>query len=270
MPLLEKVYAKCFKSYERIESGLPAAALFDLTGVPVKTFLHRKGRITKENLWRELCDGASLGHIMCASIGAVDWSSFFSMKVKCAMNDLVNGHAYGLLDARELEDDSGNPIRLLKVRNPWGTFEWKGDWGDESDLWTDRLKEECDLQVNNNDGLFWICYDDFLEFFQIIDICYYQEKYWRTNILVQECAPNKRVLTFRAPEGVVGKYSFTLSQKDPRLFPRNSDGGNEKPTPYSKMAIWSYEGGEDAFTDFQFVDGAELFDAHETNLTVQV
>jgi len=30
--------------------------------------------------------------------------------------------------------------RLLKVRNPWGSHEWTGDWSDSSPLWTDHLK----------------------------------------------------------------------------------------------------------------------------------
>ena len=42
---------------------------------------------------------------------------------------------------REVTLDNGLEERLIKVRNPWGDFEWKGDWGDDSELWTPRLEK---------------------------------------------------------------------------------------------------------------------------------
>lgn len=46
------------------------------------------------------------------------------------MEDLgiVPSHAYGLLDAVELIDKFNKRFQLLKLRNPWGSFdgEWKG------------------------------------------------------------------------------------------------------------------------------------------------
>lgn len=53
---------------------------------------------------------------------------------------LVGEHSYGVIATALVEKD-GNEVMLLKLRNPWGSFEWKGDWGDESDLWTPELKE---------------------------------------------------------------------------------------------------------------------------------
>jgi len=40
------------------------------------------------------------------------------------------------LRAAEITDKFGNAIKLVQLRNPWGRFEWFGDWGDNSDLWT--------------------------------------------------------------------------------------------------------------------------------------
>lgn len=41
------------------------------------------------------------------------------------------GHAYSVISAKEVK---GN--RLLCLRNPWGNYEWEGDWSDKSKLWT--------------------------------------------------------------------------------------------------------------------------------------
>lgn len=49
---------------------------------------------------------------------------------------LIGGHAYGLLAAYTIEDRFGDEIKLIQLRNPWGDFEWKGDWSDNSDCWT--------------------------------------------------------------------------------------------------------------------------------------
>jgi len=54
---------------------------------------------------------------------------------------LVAGHAYSVIQAREVSENalgklsSGGTFRLMQLRNPWGTYEWKGDWSDKSSLW---------------------------------------------------------------------------------------------------------------------------------------
>ena len=74
---------------------------------------------------------------------------------------LVALHSYGLIQAAEVTDKYGNLVRLVQLRNPWGKFEWHGDWGDESDLWTPQLIRQLGFSKNVNDGLFWMNIDDF-------------------------------------------------------------------------------------------------------------
>lgn len=47
---------------------------------------------------------------------------------------LVPGHAYSIISAKEALGH-----RLIQIRNPWGNFEWDGDWSDHSELWTPEM-----------------------------------------------------------------------------------------------------------------------------------
>jgi calpain-15 len=58
---------------------------------------------------------------------------------------LVSDHAYSVIAVVETEDDSGEPLKLLRLRNPWGHQEWSGDWSDESSKWTPALRQKLGL-----------------------------------------------------------------------------------------------------------------------------
>jgi hypothetical protein len=49
----------------------------------------------------------------------------------------------------------------------WGTFEWDGDWSDDSGKWTDELKRACRFE-KKDDGTFWMSWADFLKNFSRI------------------------------------------------------------------------------------------------------
>ena len=55
---------------------------------------------------------------------------------------LENGHAYTLLDVKDLLDDSGNVMTTLaKLRNPWASERYNGPWSDQSSKWTESAKK---------------------------------------------------------------------------------------------------------------------------------
>ena len=58
-------------------------------------------------------------------------------------------------------------IRLIKLRNPWGGFEWGGNWSDKCPLWNQHpaVKRECE-HVVADDGTFWMSLDDFVKYGQ--------------------------------------------------------------------------------------------------------
>lgn len=70
---------------------------------------------------------------------------------------LVAGHAYSIILVKEA---FGN--RLVNIRNPWGTFEWEGDWGDNSPLWTKKMIDAVRPVLDEADGTFWMSFEDFV------------------------------------------------------------------------------------------------------------
>ena len=78
---------------------------------------------------------------------------------------LVPGHSYGLIAAAEVNNKNGEKVNLVQLRNPWGKFEWKGAWGDESDEWTDDLKKQLALDTDADDGTFWMDFNDMKDLF---------------------------------------------------------------------------------------------------------
>ncbi|CAG8771142.1 1129_t:CDS:2, partial [Racocetra persica] len=91
----------------------------------------------------------------------------------------VSGHAYSILLAAETDDG----IKLLQIRNPW---EQLNDWYVDSikNAWSDGSKEwipESMIQLNHrfgDDGTFWVCYDDFLNYWDMIDKCRLFDSSW--------------------------------------------------------------------------------------------
>jgi calpain-15 len=69
-------------------------------------------------------------------------------------NGIICGHAYTVLSAVNLRTTRGM-VRLIQLRNPWGGSEWKGDWSDNSRLWTPELKQQVGLKATE-DGVFYM------------------------------------------------------------------------------------------------------------------
>ena len=62
-----------------------------------------------------------------------------------------------------VHDINGNTVRLVKLRNPWGSGEWNGDWSDQSPLWTEELRSQVGFDGSRDDGIFWMDFNDFKE-----------------------------------------------------------------------------------------------------------
>jgi len=149
--LLEKAWAKLHGSYARVEGGSPHFAFSQLCGLPGYFESHSKLEDVVK-FWRQLQDFDKRNFIMLAATHGQGENK----------NDagIISGHAYSVIRVIEFRH-LGKQVRLLQLRNPWGKGEWKGDWSDESPLWTDELRQRYNVQTAD-DGCFYIPLEAYL------------------------------------------------------------------------------------------------------------
>nr|XP_005576242.2 calpain-14 isoform X1 [Macaca fascicularis]XP_015289315.2 calpain-14 isoform X1 [Macaca fascicularis] len=158
--LLEKAYAKLSGSYEDLQSGQVSEALVDFTGGVTMTINLAEAH---GNLW-DILTKATYNRTL---IGCQTHSG----KEKILENGLVEGHAYTVTGIRKVTCKH-RPEYLIKLRNPWGQVEWKGDWSDSSSKWELLSpKEKILLLRKDNDGEFWMTLQDFKTHFVLLVIC---------------------------------------------------------------------------------------------------
>lgn len=125
MVILEKAWAKLHSNFEAIEGGVCTETIKDLCGAPGFDI-----EITDPKLWQKIVFADQHDHIMTCAIHDGDSKKFEAL-------GLVNMHAYSLIAAAEVDGH-----KIVQLRNPWGKFEWKGDWSDHSSLWTEENKKQ--------------------------------------------------------------------------------------------------------------------------------
>ena len=74
---------------------------------------------------------------------------------------IISLQSYSILNIVRVPDRDGNMVRIIQLRNPWGSFEWNGDWSDFSLCWTEEAMKIAGLNQNENDGMFWMNEKDY-------------------------------------------------------------------------------------------------------------
>ena len=154
LPLLEKAFATLVGGYPGLNGGQPWAALEAMTGDPVvvHAFDDAKQRWASLKTETDLVFGATPAGIAAASsppevVASYDVAEMWGRLVSAYRQGHIialttegiiasgqaDRQAYAVIEVHEI----GN-VRLLGVRNPWGTFRWKGDWSHSSELWDQR------------------------------------------------------------------------------------------------------------------------------------
>uniref|UniRef100_A0A3Q3G0R9 Calpain-1 catalytic subunit-like n=2 Tax=Labrus bergylta TaxID=56723 RepID=A0A3Q3G0R9_9LABR len=161
--LMEKAYAKVCGSYTDMNAGTPAEAMMDFTGG-----VHMCIQLSDppQNLW-ELMYRASQSKTL---MGCGTFQGETSDN-NVLLNGLVQGHAYTVTGVKQLMSRE-KLVELVRLWNPWGKGEWKGDWSDRSSLWKTVSTEDREMCLSVvDDGEFWMTLKDFCTFYSNLDIC---------------------------------------------------------------------------------------------------
>ncbi|ROT73374.1 calpain T [Penaeus vannamei] len=182
--LLEKAYAKLHGSYEALEGGNLSDALVDLTsGVSAHLDLTVGGYTDdfekRKQLFKMMAKEMNEHALMCCAITP---HSHEEAEMRTNVG-LVKGHAYGITAVRKINiGDTGlfsifkgaQKIRMVRLKNPWGEREWNGAFSDGSPEWSKvsaSEREKLGLTFED-DGEFWMTFDDFVEHFTDLSICF--------------------------------------------------------------------------------------------------
>ncbi|CAG8601972.1 7274_t:CDS:2 [Ambispora leptoticha] len=177
--LLEKAYAKLCGCYEALDSGSASDALVDLTGtVPETIDLSQDdgdGGIIKkmgeDAFIYYILKAAKKDALMSCSINALDEERIEER----LPNGLIIGHSYGITQIQKLRYNwrDKKEVLLFRLHNPWGEVEWNGPWSDSSPEWekvTESKRKKLG-QIVEDDGDFWMAFEDFVENFSNLVIC---------------------------------------------------------------------------------------------------
>lgn len=171
--VLEKAYARIYTNYGAIVGGFPPDALEDLTGCRSNSLSCKDTPI--EKLFEDMQTAFKRGFLLTTYTSGTDTSAYMHGDVSdeekkyaenCEKLGIVPGHAYSVLGVYNYKG-----TMLVKLRNPWGQGEWKGDWGDSSAQWTADAKATIQYEPGGDDGSFWMPMKELVKMFPDVCIC---------------------------------------------------------------------------------------------------
>jgi len=175
--LVEKAYAKVHGSYAQLSGGFIAEGWQDLTGAPTETLVLGLFRERLDELWQLLQTFSREGFLM-------------GVATSRGGDGLVGGHAYSVLKVYQIDNikvgsqpklteasftgassQERETLRLVRIRNPWGQREWKGDFSADSDKWTRLLRQKLGAEsFAKGDGTFFMSLTDMVHRFHHLDV----------------------------------------------------------------------------------------------------
>lgn len=127
------------------DEELPSPSMYDYGYVFNCNTHHNILQLSDDKNWKIFADYLGTDAVACQG---------FKKDKETQALGLVDAHGYIIIKAMAFPEKN---LYFLRIRNPWGCHEWKGDWSDESPLWKKHpdLFAKMDV-VNKDDGAFWM------------------------------------------------------------------------------------------------------------------
>jgi len=165
--LLEKAWAKVNGGYANIIKGYAHHVFETLTGFPSFKLMHSS--YEDNYIWEYIVNS-------CKSKYIITSTSKDNLKEK----GLESNHSYTLIDYYELKDNNKR-YKIFKLRDPNGneiSFE-------ENKVNFMAVKNIVKFDVEEEDGILYISFEDYCKYFSFTNICYFIEKSYSKNFKIE-------------------------------------------------------------------------------------
>ena len=172
--LLEKAWAKINKGYINIDNGYSFDVFNSLTPFSSEIIIHKDFK--KENeLWYLIRKNDLKYNILtCITKKDDDIENF----------GLVSCHSCSIIKTCE-KIIKGKKIKLIQIRNPWGKKEWNGKYSNYYLEKNPDIKKYFNNEKSDN-GIFWIEYNDYINFFDKTEICKIEKCICVKNVIIEK------------------------------------------------------------------------------------
>lgn len=193
--LIEKAFAKLYGSYKDIRDVQLGDAFEILTGMP--TSQHQLKEINEDELWNMMLEFDKRNYIFCAGNTEKEGNE-------------KKSRAFTIARLYETEN-----YKIVKIRNHFMDYKWEGSFANNSNLWTQELKEQVG-HYNGETNYFYMDIKDLVKQFDFLTVCHYHEN-WVRNSAEAKCKPNKAVF-FEIEVEKEMEVFISVHQKLPRFL----------------------------------------------------
>ena len=168
-------------------------------------------------------------------------------------------------------ESSQGKKELVKLRNPWGNFEWSGSWCDKDTRWSSVSQTEKNRigYSTNDDGIFFMEFSDFIHYYDAAQICYVHDDYSYYGFEV--CTKTNQGKFYKVDLPRRGEYIFSVSQASVRHLPMDDQDNHSYARVTIKVADSNgkileevNKGDRDVFSGFRQNKGMEVLEFEGT------